>query len=125
MKRREFIGIAATGAAGLVLPATLARAEPGSEPLAHPRLLQILRDPDLVRGLGERYRVAVPAESSESALRAVLARDLPVASPLATADNANAQIRRDFTQGRVVTVNGWVLSVTEARQCALFSLLPA
>jgi hypothetical protein len=34
------------------------------------------------------------------------------------------QIRDDFTAGRTVVVDGWVLSVTEARQAALFSLAP-
>ena len=35
------------------------------------------------------------------------------------------QVRDDFANGRTVLVNGWVLAVTEARQCALFSLAPA
>jgi len=34
-----------------------------------------------------------------------------------------AMVRRDFETGRTVLVNGWVLAATEARQCALFSLL--
>jgi len=37
----------------------------------------------------------------------------------------NEQVQLDFARGRTVMLNGWVLSVTEARQCALFSLLPA
>ena len=35
----------------------------------------------------------------------------------------SALVRRDFETGRTVLVNGWILSVNEARQCALFSLL--
>ena len=35
------------------------------------------------------------------------------------------QVRRDFAEGRTVEVQGWVLSVTEARQCALYSLVRA
>jgi hypothetical protein len=31
-------------------------------------------------------------------------------------------VHEDFAAGRTVVVDGWVLSVTEARQCALFSL---
>jgi len=37
----------------------------------------------------------------------------------------DAQIRGDFAAGRTVVIDGWVLSVTEARQAALFSLTPA
>jgi hypothetical protein len=33
------------------------------------------------------------------------------------------QVTDDFAAGRTAVVDGWVLSVTEARQCALFSLL--
>jgi len=33
------------------------------------------------------------------------------------------RVRADFAAGRVVVVRGWILSVTEARECALFSLL--
>jgi len=46
-------------------------------------------------------------ESADSAL---------VASQLAK------KIQQDFQQDKTVVVDGWVLSRTEARQCALFSL---
>lgn len=32
------------------------------------------------------------------------------------------QVHRDFTDGHVVQVNGWVLSLTEARVCAVVAL---
>jgi hypothetical protein len=32
------------------------------------------------------------------------------------------KIHRDFEIGNTVNVKGWVLSATEARQCALFSI---
>jgi hypothetical protein len=31
-------------------------------------------------------------------------------------------VRADFAAGRVIAVRGWLLSRTEARRCALFSL---
>jgi hypothetical protein len=34
----------------------------------------------------------------------------------------DAAVRDDYTAGRVLTLRGWVLSLTEARQCALYSL---
>jgi hypothetical protein len=33
------------------------------------------------------------------------------------------QTRRDFSDGRVVTIHGWMLSVTEARICGLAALV--
>jgi hypothetical protein len=32
------------------------------------------------------------------------------------------QVREDFIKGHTILVDGWVLSVTEARQSALFAL---
>jgi len=45
------------------------------------------------------------------------------AAILAPHPSIAATVRRDFETGRTVLVNGWVLAATEARQCALFSLL--
>jgi hypothetical protein len=127
MKRREFIGMAAAGAAGLVLP-TVVRGEASvSTVLASPQLLEILRDERAVRELGQCYRQIVPAENDPQALTQAI-RGQSAAAP-ATAGALRAQVnktvRGDFAEGRTITLKGWVLSVTEARQCALYSLLPA
>lgn len=34
------------------------------------------------------------------------------------------RIKNDFVKGNTVEINGWILSVTEARQCAYLSLIP-
>jgi hypothetical protein len=119
MKRREFIGMAAAGAAGFVWPQA-ARGELASSPLAHPRLLEILRDERAVRELGARYRELVPNENDARSLTHAI-----VGTTGAARTQVEAQVQRDFVDGRTVTLNGWVLSVTEARQCALLSLLPS
>jgi hypothetical protein len=33
-----------------------------------------------------------------------------------------AKVNDDFEQGRLSEIDGWILSTTEARQCALFSI---
>jgi len=35
----------------------------------------------------------------------------------------NNKVIEDFDKGNTILIEGWLLSVTEARQCALFSLL--
>ncbi len=89
--------------------------------LAHPDLLPVL-GADTIREIGRRYREIAPVEHDAAALhaavRATRASDGRRA-PLA------AVVTDDFASGRTVLVNGWVLAATEARQCALFSLLPA
>jgi hypothetical protein len=131
MKRREFIGIAAVGAAGVVVPMPVHGQSSVAASLAHPRLLAILRDEDRVADLGRRYRALVPNENAEPVLTRMIQDDLrgvhgelandPAAQSLQT--RVNRQVQADFDQGRTVMLHGWVLSKTEARQCALFSLL--
>ena len=62
----------------------------------------------------------VPAESDRTSLETVLRAELR--APRSSVEDA---VRADFAAGRVIVVRDWVLSVTEARQCALFSLRPA
>jgi hypothetical protein len=123
MKRRQFISLAAVGTAGLVWPA---RGRPdASDPLAtlaRPRLLDVLRNQRIVRELGRRYRVLVPAENDPRALAGAILTDANTATPEMLAHRVNERVQRDFAEDRTITVDGWVLSLTEARQCALYSM---
>lgn len=121
LDRRQFLGAAATGAA-LTLVGTVA-AERDTNPdlhgLAHPELL-VAVGPEAVREIGEAYRRLVPAENDRWALESALR------TALRTARSSNEDpVRADFAANRVIVVRDWMLSHTEARQCALFSLLPA
>ena len=120
--RRQFLSVAAAGAA-LALGGR-AGLDDDSDPhdpreLAHPELL-IALGPDPVREIGREYRALVPAESDRTALETALRAELGAAR----SSNRDA-VRADFAAGRVIVVRNWMLSVTEARQCALFSVLPA
>lgn len=123
MKRREFIGIAAAGAAGAIR--TVAAVEGARDPfatLAQPRVLGVLRDRQLVHDLGERYRAMTPREDSARALGDALLADLETMGATTLDAQLDNQIVHDFAAGRTVTLNGWILALTEARQCALYSL---
>jgi hypothetical protein len=76
-----------------------------------PRDLLQLLGPGSVRELGRRYRELVPP------------MDLFALRPRRS--SVRDLVRDDFARGRTIVIDGWVLSVTEARQCALFSLLPS
>lgn len=127
MDRRQFVKATAVGAVGLGLPGAAWCFDSGSSPqrLAQPELLEILRDPERVREIGFSYCMATPHEAHAEALQDAILADLE-ASGAAAEPAVHAGLRRqvsgDFAAGRTVTVNGWVLSVTEARQCALYSL---
>jgi len=101
MNRRDFLRVSALGAAVLAVPT-----REDAAAAAHFDLLTVL-GPERVRDIGVQYRRLVPEESDW----------MHRSGPIAT------MVRRDFETGRTVLVNGWVLSVTEARQCASFSLL--
>lgn len=121
MDRRRFLRL--TGASSLLCAAPAAgwgRPRPPLEPEARPALLSMLGDPARVRELGRRYRSMMPEEKSREALLSAL-RSEPDSTPTEEGQ-FKEQIRDDFASGRVVTLDGWVLSRTEARQCALFSL---
>jgi hypothetical protein len=128
MKRREFIGIAAAGAACAVCPmAVRGRDHDSISILARPRVLDVFRDERLLHVLGARYREMTPDEDGSRALVEAIMADLDSnASPGAAVPldvRMSEQVGRDFSAGRTVTLDGWILSVTEARQCALRSLV--
>jgi hypothetical protein len=123
MKRRHFLGLAASSASALVCGG---KPDSGaSEPtrFVQPHLLQILRDPDLVRKLGRRYRELNPSEDDPQLLLRTVRAAAPASIFADTELQLDTTVQRDFAAGRTIVLDGWMLSVTEARQCALFSLL--
>jgi hypothetical protein len=121
LDRRQFLSAAAAGTALTLggLAAIDLDHISSLRDLAHPDLL-IALGPEAVREIGHAYRTLVPAESDRAALERALRAELRAAR--ATHHDC---VRADFAAGRVVVVRDWMLSLTEARQCALFSLLPA
>ncbi len=126
MDRRHFIASAAAGALGLSLPGAAWRTSPSANlhTLARPALLDMFGE-RRVRDLGMRYRAMYPAACDADTLcAAMLDGDTPTpADAAAMRAYLNARIRDDFAAGRTMLLDGWVLSITEARQCALFSLV--
>ncbi len=122
MKRRDFLGITAAGVAGLTWPGSAAAAAVPRATLAHPHLLDVLRDEQLVAGLGRQYRALTPAENDAATLEAAILWDAPADAAKSPRAWLEDRVRQEFSEGRTVLLNGWVLSVTEARQAALFSM---
>lgn len=120
------IGVVAAAGAGASL---LLRSHPAVAipPLQRPWFLAHLFDRNALRALGLAYRTANPAEDSESELTRLLRASpgMPDDS-LAGEDVLSRQLQTDvvddFSAGHITVVDGWLLSATEARQCALFSL---
>jgi hypothetical protein len=125
--RRRFLRLTTAGVLASLTASACATGEAAdARELAQPALLRML-GAERVRELGVRYRQMVPAENREAALRAALAHEEPrgLSFPWTARSSMAQQVEDDFANGRTVLVNGWVLSATEARQCALFSLQTA
>jgi hypothetical protein len=89
-------------------------------------LTSIMQHRQSARAIGRSYLRASPAEASISRLLASLAADglakVRLGPPMTLRAAAAHCIRNDFLQRRTVKVDGWVLSLTEARLCALCAL---
>lgn len=127
MKRKDFVQLTAFTAAALSFPLLDSCKSPASdEAMAQLDFLSRLFDGQTIRKTGESYLQKTPAEKNRGKLVQLLADNDPMAdSPdeRAIQQYLREKIKRDFDEGKTVMVNGWVLSVTEARQCALFSLI--
>lgn len=130
MNRKRFLLLTA-----LVASATASRwilldsssPAPPDHALLRPLFLsRVLTDAELHR-IGMLYRAAWPEENS---IHAMVNRLLDSRSPAARAaagpalaGHLSRQIAADFAAGRTLILDGWVLALTEARQCALSSML--
>jgi hypothetical protein len=130
MNRRDFLFYAAAGSAALSLPAaTLTGASSRRlTPLARPRTIQTIGRAPLVYRLGRTYRARWPDENDPNVLASAIRGEDPASasSPVAGSDldaQIDRRIQQDFEAGRTVQLEGWILSVTEVRQCALYSIL--
>jgi hypothetical protein len=129
MKRRTFIIATVAAGTAIAVPVLYNRYKTAKwdKPLIHPAILSHFCDEEAIRKIGIDYRSKFPAENSEKQLIDLL---LPgnagkVASPTDNSiDGAQLieRIQEEFKASQVLTLNGWVVSVTEARQCALLSL---
>ena len=116
LSRRRFLQAGALGVIAAVT--TTACTGESDRALDQPLLVDTL-GADRVRELGAHYRAQTPAENNAVALRAAInesrgSRLLP--------RSIHETVQNDFANGRTVLIDGWLLSVTEARQAALLSL---
>lgn len=132
LSRRRFLKTALSlGAVGLCGPfATTARPdERGACELLATQLTRTLTQVESARAIGRHYLEVAPAEWDHRLLARLLwPADAAPLQELARMDVSAlkqllvTQQRRDFAAGRTVSLDGWVLSRTEARLCALLAL---
>lgn len=135
LDRRRFLTAALAGVGLLALrsmplPGRLAPAGTPAFPAA--RLATLFAHAPSTHAIGRVYLRQVPAEGDVPTLARLIAASLST-GPAALARMSDAalrhgiaqRIRQDFADGRIVDVDGWLLSVTEARLYAVTTLVGA
>lgn len=131
MKRRNFIVLSALAAGAVSVPFfNCAGPDPElDKKLAIPQTLASLLDENSIKAIGKKYGSSYPGEYSIRTLEQQLVKygDGKSVSSNTPAKEIysvlNAHIQDDFESADTLVLDGWVLSLTEARQCALFSLI--
>lgn len=120
MKRRQFLTMLGT------LPVANAASEAYAgnatqAAITEPGLATFLGSPDFIRRLGQTYRKHFTAEDDYMVLVEAVLHSCPHGHALT--DFLETRIAQDFADGDTVLLDGWLLSRTEARQTALYSLI--
>lgn len=118
MKRGRFVLLTIT--AGIAAATPFCKTRHAPTPLNSPKFLGAVCDLATIRKIGSDYRTTTPAESRESQLKDMLTAGLDPNQDQSS--QLDSKIKADYAAGQTVTLEGWVISVTEARQCALNSI---
>lgn len=123
MKRRAFLVASTMASTAAAFPRLLASStQPEYDAsIALPLDLARIWDTATIAKVGELYRLLAPQENNEETLVNLLLRNKKTVNTDLVSALALA-IQQDFESAKIVTIDGWILSVSEARQCALFSL---
>jgi hypothetical protein len=125
MQRRTFIHLSTYTALALALPFAES-CSPSPETIAsRPFLFSKLADKKIIAEAGMAYRKQFSKEDDKTILSNILIGSNASNDTSAVEKQLNDHIIDDFKTGKTITVAGWVLSITEARQCALYSILNA
>jgi hypothetical protein len=127
MQRRQFLQLSAmSGTVILVTGLSCNHRQPVSyDILGKPEALAQICDLKTLKEIGKAYFGQTVSESDAEKIASLLLTD-SAGKPVSSASDQsfiqtlmNRKINQDFESGNIVIVNGWILSVTEARQSAL------
>ena len=90
--------------------------------IAEPFFLSHIWDSESIIDSGNKYLSAAENEKDEQALVKHILKGNS-SSESESMQNINKQISDDFKNDQTILVDGWILSITEARQCGLYSLI--
>ena len=130
MKRKKFLIISALAVTAISVPVAIKyshRRKVRNKPLEQPKILGNFCNENDIQEIGIDYRKQNPGECQKQQLVELLLKD-DTGKKISPANNAEVsdwldqKTLQEFKSDNTIVVAGWVISVTEARQCALFSL---
>ena len=119
MKRRKFFGIItllAVTVSAISWFFVIKKQKPESDAYG-PDVLSNICSREKIIEIGRKYRQISDENDVES-----LTRLLAVEDQKPVKQYFENKVRQDFENNDTVLIDGWLLSITEARQCALLSL---
>ena len=126
LSRRNMLRQLTCGGLVMALPASaLALAAGDASPSLASRLRQFFSNRESARTIGRQYLALRPDEASLGQLTTLICRTPEFCARLENADSEqlrrflSEQQRSDFEHDRIVSINGWLLSETETRLCAI------
>ncbi len=130
MKRRTFIytGVVVAGGIGFIDIFLLNNESKWKKrPFLYPFILSNFLDEGSLRVIGNSYLVIRPDENSKERLLNAIIQGMHIIQTMKndranTAMDIEQKAEMDFKSDKFIIVKGWVISETEARQCALLSL---
>ena len=84
-------------------------------------LLKIIKDERMIIEIGRSYMAMNKEENAEEILIDRLS-GIANNQQLISKNSLARSVVDDFESGNIIQVRGWILSITEVRQCALYSI---
>jgi hypothetical protein len=127
MKRRTFIYFSLIGTAAITIPGLSCSNNNYKEVIQRPQFLSHICDPTMLSEIGKSYRDKLRLNDAELLESKILKGTDGKLISRNTGKNflisfIDKKIKDDFEEGKTLVIKGWVISETEAQQCALFSL---
>jgi hypothetical protein len=129
MKRRNFIAISATALAGISIPFGCSSENYESLIPVMPKLLPLGKfcTEKELKGIGSTYIQLIPEENELSTIGKYIfkndAGQLVDPTPSAIEKLINEKIKDDFQANHTLVIDGWIISLTEARVCGVLALV--
>ena len=122
MERRKFVLLSSALGTAVVLKAFASfNTELNPELISGANSLDLIWNHNTLRDIGLKYRDLFPTENISETLANSLSTDF--INEFSMRLELEKRLTKDFENDQIIILDGWLISLTEARQCALYSTL--